>query len=145
MPSQLCFASPTKSWGNRKSLPPPHSGCSNAQNLFGMLLAGQRTDPHLSSPPPPAPPPVISRNISLPATFVFLLLPQTTSLCLCLSLLVRCYCVPDHTVPCCIKCPCISTSLDSLRPLFITSPSTGWGNESWTAFCGPAAIAVGGL
>jgi predicted DNA-binding ArsR family transcriptional regulator len=23
--------------------------------------------------------------------------------------------------------------------------STGWGDESWTAFCGPAAAAVGGL
>jgi hypothetical protein len=22
---------------------------------------------------------------------------------------------------------------------------TGWGDESWTAFCGPAAAAVGGL
>ncbi len=23
--------------------------------------------------------------------------------------------------------------------------NTGWGDESWTAFCGPAAAAVGGL
>jgi hypothetical protein len=23
-------------------------------------------------------------------------------------------------------------------------PFTGWGGESWTSFCGPAAVAVGG-
>jgi hypothetical protein len=31
-----------------------------------------------------------------------------------------------HNVPCCVKRPCISTSIDSLRPLFITSPSNLW-------------------
>jgi hypothetical protein len=48
--------------------------------------------------------------------------------CFTVKYSVQCYYVPDHNVSCCIKRPCISSSLDSLfpcllRPLFITSPS----------------------
>jgi hypothetical protein len=35
------------------------------------------------------------------------------------TLAVRCYYVPDHNIPCSIKCPCISMSLDSLHALFV--------------------------
>ncbi len=34
---------------------------------------------------------------------------------------VRCYYVPDHYFPVCLKRPLVTTSLDSLRPLIITS------------------------
>jgi hypothetical protein len=33
---------------------------------------------------------------------------------------VRCYYVPDHHVPVCLKRPLVTTSLHSLRPLIIT-------------------------
>jgi hypothetical protein len=34
---------------------------------------------------------------------------------------VRCYYVPDHYIPVCLKHPLVTMSLDSLRPLIMTS------------------------
>ncbi len=42
-------------------------------------------------------------------------------LCSAVHIWVRCYYVPDHYVPVCLKRPLVTKSLDSLRPLNITS------------------------